>query len=307
MFTLKHKIGGITFSTESDVRVAPLQTKFFQQFLVEEAEPDVHQRIRCVDPDFRAAPDLISKTKELLSRCIGAQTKYFDIPLLSTPPVVNRLESCLGVPEQVGLELNPFMVIIRDHIRKEVNFFYLSEVGVAFGSELSEVRFPVFRRMFTSFIPAYSTMMVHSACLIRKGRAILFLAPDEGGKTTVVDHSYKSPVLSDDMVMLRKQNGSVFAHGTPWGKISHGPLEKQVAGFFLLEQSERFELTPLKPMDAVEFFWREHLNYRVFLPMNLRVKAFEVIYSACHQAPVYRMRFPKDFVDWQAIDSVLEV
>ena len=97
-----------------------------------------------------------------------------------------------------------------------------------------------------------------------------------------------------------------MAHGTPWGKITGGPQSAKVGGLFLLEKAPRFELHPLKPVDAVEYFWKEHLFYRAFLPKNLRLNAFEVINIACHQAPVYLMRFPEDFVDWDAIDAVME-
>ena len=307
MFNLTHKIGGITFRTESDVQVAPLQTDLFEQFFSENSEPEVKHRILCVDPENSAVPDHISHIRSRLSNCICFPSDGIDTPILRTPSVVNRLGAFEGSAEPVGLELHPFSLVIRDHVGKEVDYFYIPQARGFFEDESAEVGFPVFRRMFSSFLPAFSATMVHSSALVRKGKTALFLAPDEGGKTTVVESSNNGQILSDDQIILRKQGDTVYAHGTPWGKISHGPLEQRVSGLFVLEQAEYFELSPLKPVDAIQYFWREHLFYRVFLPKRFKIKAFEIICAACRQAPVYRMRFPKDYVDWHAIDSAMEV
>jgi hypothetical protein len=42
-----------------------------------------------------------------------------------------------------------------------------------------------------------------------------------------------------------------------------------------------------------------------FLPKHLKRRAFEVLCDVCYQAPAYWMSFPKDYVDWEAIDAAM--
>jgi hypothetical protein len=72
-----------------------------------------------------------------------------------------------------------------------------------------------------------------------------------------------------------------------------------------LEKSEQFALTPLSTADAVEFVWNEHPHLWILMPRSLRIKAFELIADACRQSRIFRMQFPKGYIDWKAIDDVL--
>jgi len=137
------------------------------------------------------------------------------------------------------------------------------------------------------------------------GRAILFLAPDGGGKTAVVQRLSRLSVLNDDQIILRAENNVVIAHATPLGPITGGPQRAQIGALLLLEKASGFELVRAKPRDILQFLWNEHMHRWGVLPKDLRVRAFEVLYDACHQAPVYRMRCPRDYVDWDAIDAAM--
>jgi hypothetical protein len=302
MITLTHRIAGITFRTETDVEALFVQNDSYDQFLVGGLKPDVYHRICVIDRETLTLPALSKKEKERISRCVCLPDDDLDVPPLRSPVVRDRLSSCLSRPEQMGLELYIFSVIIRDHVDRKIDFFYTSDCSEVLDDPGLE---HIFRRMFASFLPAFSAVMVHSSGLVRHGRTALFLAPDEGGKTTVVELSTDGTILCDDQIVLRREDDTLMAHGTPWGHINGGPQAAKVGAFFLLEKAVQFELIPLKAIDAVEYFWEEHLFYRAFLPKKLRLKAFEVITAACHQAPVYRMRFPEDYVDWDAIDAAM--
>lgn len=75
--------------------------------------------------------------------------------------------------------------------------------------------------------------------------------------------------------------------------------------FFLLEKAPDFELIPIKPRDVLQFLWDEHIHSWCILPRHLKTQTFEILYNACHQAPAFRMRFPKDYLDWDAIDAAI--
>jgi hypothetical protein len=120
-----------------------------------------------------------------------------------------------------------------------------------------------------------------------------------------VEQSTDGLILSDDQVVLRKENNVVNAHGTPFGRITGGPCSARLGGIFLLEKAEHFELSSLQSVDMLEYIWATLPSYTFFLPNSLRIQAFQILYDACHQVPVYRMRFPKDYVDWDAIDAAM--
>ena len=147
--------------------------------------------------------------------------------------------------------------------------------------------------------------MIHSAAVVLDGAAALFLAPDEGGKTTIVRHALPGMTLCDDQNILRHEGAAILVHSTPLGLYTHGPRSAPLGGMFLVEQAESFELLPLNSLDAFEYLWNEHQGYRVYLPRALRLKTFDFLYDVCRRAPAYRMRFPKDTIDWDAIDAAM--
>jgi len=160
--------------------------------------------------------------------------------------------------------------------------------------------------LLAPFLPARSAFLLHAAAVADDdGRASLFLAPDEGGKTTAARLGRPGIIIGDDQVVLRRERGGFWVHGTPWGLISAGPIKAKLGGIFLLEKARRFRLTPLKAADAVGFIWDEHRNMTDFIPAEMRKKAFVLITDACSSVPVFRLRFSKDSLDWQAVAARL--
>lgn len=300
MFVVNHQIAGITFRTEADAQIPGLSlSSRLQRFLVNNTKPDVYHRYHDIAPDSLTLPALSAKEIVLLCRCMCYTYEGFDSPLLRSPLVRERLRDCLTHPRQVGIELRRSSVAIFDFARREFDLFYASALKDLFADCRVEYS------AFSHFLPTFSAVMVHSAGLILSNVAALFLAPDAGGKTTMVELA-PGAVLCDDQNVLRQEDDVFVAYGTPWGRIIGDPQQRaRIGGFFLLEQAQRFELLPIKPTEILEYLWNENLSHRLFLPRDLRIRVFEILYDACHQAPTYRMRFPKDCIDWDAIDVVM--
>jgi hypothetical protein len=219
-----------------------------------------------------------------------------------------RLEMCLGRSEQTEIWLYKDQVIIRDFSRSEYDHFYAGNGGNGLErrEQLPESYLSAnFWQMFATFLPSFGAILMHSSGLLRNEKAVLFLAPDGGGKTTVLGHSTGEHLLNDDHIVLQSDGEGTLAHGTPLGSMTSGPCKARVGALFILDQGSPFELAPLEPADVVQCLWNAHRNYTFFLPRHLKVRAFEILSQACHQAPVYRMRFPKDHVDWRAIDAAM--
>ena len=96
------------------------------------------------------------------------------------------------------------------------------------------------RLHFAALLPHFDAMAIHSGGIVRHGRAILFVAPNDGGKTTAVQLSQGCPILHDDQVILRRGGGMVHAHATPFGRLTDGPLSAKLGAFLVLKKSLKF-------------------------------------------------------------------
>jgi hypothetical protein len=70
-------------------------------------------------------------------------------------------------------------------------------------------------------LPAWGGALVHAAGVNFKGQGLLFAGPSEAGKSTITRMlTGKAGILSDDRVIVRKDEGGFRVHGT-W---SHGEI-----------------------------------------------------------------------------------
>ncbi len=127
------------------------------------------------------------------------------------------------------------------------------------------------------------------------------------GKSTVVEHSINMPVLNDDLIILRKKDNSIIAYATPLAKKTTGPCQARLGGLFMLEQAKNFKLIPIKPQDMIQCLWTAYSKDTEHYKKSLKKRTFSVICDICYQFPIYHMCFPKDYVDWDAIDKAMNV
>jgi len=333
MMLMRHTIAGIRFLTEADVALTTLQKDWLHGFAIEETTggADVFHLFRRIEEKDLVLPALSAKERDCILR-FNLQTQLgpgsfilppfvrnknkgedrfsnfqsgqdpLDAPLLRSPLVRERLEACLDYPEQIRLTLHLYLVEIYDYRLRRIDVFYRPEMQWALDNYPLENGL---RRMFTSFLPSFSCVMLHSSGIIRNNRAGIFLAPDAGGKSTVLKNRAEGIVLSDDQNVVRKDKGIFTVYSTPWGHLNSGPQNAPLGGLFFLEKAPEFKLISIKPKETFEFIWQEHMHVWDVLPKNLRIEAFDVLTEICYHTPCYRMQFPKDYVDWDAIDSAL--
>ncbi|MBU0491735.1 MAG: hypothetical protein KKA73_10055 [Chloroflexi bacterium] len=227
-----------------------------------------------------------------------------DMSLLNSPIVRDTLQAGLDRSEEVEALKYQDGIMVWNRSQDTIDFFY-PEGGARYDNDPEKRVAANLQHMFVAFLPQFSAVMVHSSGVVRNQRAALFLAPDAGGKTTVLSLSTDGLLLSDDQIILREEAGDIVAHATPFGQMTSGPVQAPLGGLFVLEKAPHFELAPFKPAELVKMLWDEHLYYTSLLPQPLKLRAFDLFYEMCHRVPVYRMRFPKDYVDWDAIDAAM--
>ncbi len=104
---------------------------------------------------------------------------------------------------------------------------------------------------------AHRGMPVHSSVIVRDRRAVMFLGESGTGKSTHsrlwLEHIPGTFLLNDDSPILRMENGTPTAFGTPWsGKT---PVYRNefypVAAIVRLSQGERNKIWRLSPLQAL--------------------------------------------------------
>ena len=159
--------------------------------------------------------------------------------------------------------------------------------------------------LIAPFFTIYDALIVHGAGMLRNGKTILFMAPDEGGKTTAVRLSEKSDILCDDHVLLCREGDAIRADGTPWGLYAN-PISSPLGALFFLEKADAFGLEEISSTTALLRTWHEHTAYYIRCPKEFRIRAFDIFRHISRSVPNYRMRFPKDYIDWDAVDRAME-
>ena len=149
--------------------------------------------------------------------------------------------------------------------------------------------------------------MIHSSAIILEKKAILFIAPGEGGKTTIVELlQEKYPIITDDQNIIRKEDDKYYCYGTPWGVYTNKSAKAEIGGIFLIEKSDKFKLTPLNSNFIFAFLCREHYANFTYLRDEGRKKYFGLLSDICSKFPVYKLQFPKDYIDPDAIAAVMK-
>lgn len=328
MLSVRNRIADIEFFTESDIQLSIFNNGSTNRYLSSKGKTDVSHFIHQLRIDELIMPSLTPCEVNQVRKCEilgvlgrgggqilpltiihGQEDKFspylannrdmFDFPILMAEGLRGRLSQCLQHAEKVLLILHPLTVEIRDYALNRIDIFFPDILAKELQNSIS---YNGMERMFRVFLPKFDAFMVHSSAVIRKNKVAFFLAPDEGGKTSVARQVPQTTVLGDDQVILRKQNGGLFAHSTPWGKIINDPISAPLGAFFILEKAKHFELTELKPIHAIDVLWEEHKYITMSMPKKYRLKAFQFIYDVAHSVPVYNMKTPKE-VNWGQIDA----
>lgn len=154
--------------------------------------------------------------------------------------------------------------------------------------------------------------LLHSAAVVRKGKAYLLFGPSGSGKTTAsslsIQDDASSRVLSDDLILILpgdEPGAGPVAVSSPFrGWFAELPEAQEsfpVAGFYRLVQDQRVFLEPLSAARGIS----EVIGSLPFV--TDRAEYGESILTAVSQAlagaPAYRLHFLKDPSFWEVLEG----
>ncbi len=97
-------------------------------------------------------------------------------------------------------------------------------------------------------------LLLHACGVIRNARGHVFFGPSGSGKTTVASLSLDQPVLSDDLVIIKRHGGDYRVYGVPFrGDMVQAPrtnASAELRGLYTLVKDSEHCVMPLSRTEA---------------------------------------------------------
>lgn len=233
-----YKVAGIKFTFEGDFEY--IEDEFYQLFSVEDDTPD----------DFYFEYIEVESLKEVDIEPIYSNER-FDIYIHN-----DKEYRCF---KYYGEGTQRYTAVIWLEGSKG-QFYYTKEYDIA--SRLPNSLAVFNNQIFERILFEKDAVILHSSYIIHNGKAILFSAPSETGKSTQADLWAKhagAVIINGDRSILKKENGVWYVHSLPMcgsSKICHdvsAPLDSIV----LLAKAPVNILNKANPRTAISRLYRE--------------------------------------------------
>jgi len=160
-------------------------------------------------------------------------------------------------------------------------------------------------RIFLSWkLLGHNGFLLHAATVVRNGKAYIFTGRSGAGKSTVASLSPKGSVFTDEISLLRVENGVWRAYGTPfWGdfKADRSNRSAPVAGIFRLLQASENKIEVLRPMTLLRTLLPNVLFFSAEPEPNRRL--LEILTQAAVRIAGYNLSFCKNPSFWEVLPA----
>ena len=170
------------------------------------------------------------------------------------------------------------------------------------GERRADIVLNCLRQICARVIIEEGGLVLHAACIVRTGRAFVFVGQSGAGKTTVCTLSPHCRIATDDTTVVRRLDGKFVAWGMPGTGSFQPPADSgpfEVAAVFKLVQDKRVRLVPMSGAKAtagilaLPFFSSEG---------EIVGKMLELVRDLTDHVPCYELHFRKDPSFWKCID-----
>ncbi len=156
---------------------------------------------------------------------------------------------------------------------------------------------PLDRVLFVNIVAQGLGLMLHACGIVWNGKGYIFAGPSDAGKTTMSRlwaKASEATILGDECLILRKQEGQFWVHGTPWvGEANlFSPLGAPVEDIFFIRHSQQNSLEPTPPNRAAELL----LSQTILTPYDpIAVRSgLDLCLDFVAQIPAYDFGFVPD-------------
>jgi hypothetical protein len=149
-------------------------------------------------------------------------------------------------------------------------------------------------------------LLLHASGVIRHGRGYVFFGPSGSGKTTVTRLSQDHTILSDDLVIIKKQGERFRVYGVPFrGTLPESPRTNAAAdlqGLFALVKHSEHRVSPMPTPEAIARL-SSCVPFVLTHSANAR-RVTEICAGLSAAVPVRKLYFRRDHKFWEVIDGL---
>ena len=175
--------------------------------------------------------------------------------------------------------------------------------GIRFDGVRNEFALDSLLRILLSWqLLGHHGFLLHAATVIRSGKAYIFTGRSGAGKSTVASLSPAGSVLTDEISLLRRENGVWHAYGTPfWGEFraAGSNTSAPVAGIFRLLQASENRVAPLRQVALLRALLPNVLFFCAEPGANRRL--LEILSRAIAEISGYNLAFRKNSAFWEVL------
>ena len=144
----------------------------------------------------------------------------------------------------------------------------------------------------------------HGCAVKMDERGLLFCGTSGAGKSTIANlwKAHQVGILSDDRLIVRRQEGTFFVHGTPWHGDAHTSLNDKapLSKVFFLKQARENRITLLPKSEAAARLLV--VSFPTFYYPQGMAFTLGLIQELVEKVPCYELGFTPD---QRALDMVL--
>jgi hypothetical protein len=300
-FKINLLIGEIGYLIQSDIEIPYLKEIQFKSFKSRLLDAKIQIEFKQIKPlDKIVFAD--TTNLHLVKKSILFRNSWIANPIFYSSQFWEEFGKSSKDPNYIKIELAWNRVLFFDFLLNRFIYFFPSGSRNMFSGFEYQARV---RNLVGLGLPGLKGMLVHGAGINMNDKGALFLAPDEGGKTSTVSLYKNDRILSDDQIVLRFQKNRTYIHGTPFGSLSSASKETELNGIFLIKKAHTFKITKASPNEVLKFIWDEHFFTICFLPKELKKKLFCSLSSMTNKTPSFHLHLAKGYVDWKEIESNL--
>jgi hypothetical protein len=133
----------------------------------------------------------------------------------------------------------------------------------------------------------------------RQKQTLLFCGPSGAGKSTILKlllkaYLKKEQILNDDRIIIRKNENSFFAYGTPWhGELPYvSNLGGVISKIYILEKSKENKIENMEIKEIFEILYKRTI--RGLISEDFQRNRIEFISEMIEKVPVYKLKFSKE-------------
>lgn len=146
--------------------------------------------------------------------------------------------------------------------------------------------------------------LLHAATVVRNGKAYIFTGRSGAGKSTVASLSPEGSVLTDEISLIRREDGVWRAYGTPfWGEFraAGSNTSAPVAGIFRLLQAAENQVGTLRPVAILRALLPNVLFFSAEAGATRQL--LEILSRAALEIPGYNLAFRKNSTFWEVLPA----